>query len=514
MIPTSALLRRWTPNLRAQPAVGTAAAPARAAQEADGALWLLLAILGASQLVFLLRMSASPLLALGAAAALLIGVALAVPPTSRRIRLGAGAVIACLGVAAVLCVLGGQGHLLYANDDWKVRDAVLADLSRGTWPLTYGEGGHALVLRAPIGLYCLPSLVGRCFGLVAAHLTLLAEGMLLLGAVLLTFTAGQGAAVRGVTLAVFVGFSGLDLIGGLFLPVHLAAGQIPLMGIAPEFWARGLQYSALLTDLFWAPNHALPAWIMVAGYVCWRRRMCSAALLAALSALCLLWSPLACMGAAPFVALPLAVDVRDGRLSPREAAGLCCLAAAVLPGAIYMTIDSGSVLHAWNFTTTEFQKYYGVFLLLEVAPLVYLASRAPSLRTGCGALEFGVIVALLLAIPLYKIGFSNDFMMRASIFPISLAALLAAEGLVEDARARARGWLGLSVTLLALGAATPAMQAAIALSLPPQAPSAADLPHAWAASPFKGQEITPYVVRLDSYRRWSWLLKPAALTSK
>ena len=67
-----------------------------------------------------------------------------------------------------LCLLGGQGHLLYAAEDWLIRDAVVADLSASALP-AYAWNGATWVLRAPLGMYLLPGALGRLAGLGAAH---------------------------------------------------------------------------------------------------------------------------------------------------------------------------------------------------------------------------------------------------------------------------------------------------------------------------------------------------------
>ena len=72
---------------------------------------------------------------------------------------------ACAAVALVLCLLGGEGHVFYANDDWLTRDAVLADMARHPFPIVYTHKGSDFLLRAPLGMYMLPAAIGQTFGL-------------------------------------------------------------------------------------------------------------------------------------------------------------------------------------------------------------------------------------------------------------------------------------------------------------------------------------------------------------
>ena len=91
---------------------------------------------------------------------------------------------ACLGLALVLCLLGGQTHAFFANDDWLIRDAVLADLVARPWPVEYERGGEMLFQRAPLGMYLVPALAGKIAGLGVAHLALLVQNTLVIGTLL------------------------------------------------------------------------------------------------------------------------------------------------------------------------------------------------------------------------------------------------------------------------------------------------------------------------------------------
>ena len=73
-----------------------------------------------------------------------------------------------------LCILGGQGHIFYAAEDWLTRDAVLADLAAMPLP-AYPWNGETWILRAPLGMYVLPGAVGRLASLGAAHAFMLIQ---------------------------------------------------------------------------------------------------------------------------------------------------------------------------------------------------------------------------------------------------------------------------------------------------------------------------------------------------
>ena len=71
------------------------------------------------------------------------------------------ALVIVLGAALIVFALGGEGRMFFANADWQVRDAVLADMAKQPWPFAYLIHGKAMLLRAPLGMYLLPAMFGR-----------------------------------------------------------------------------------------------------------------------------------------------------------------------------------------------------------------------------------------------------------------------------------------------------------------------------------------------------------------
>jgi hypothetical protein len=374
---------------------------------------------------------------------------------------------ACGAAAVGLLLLGGETHLLYANADWLVRDAVLSDLSRHGLPLFYRHEAQDYMLRAPLGMYLLPMAIGRLAGLHAAHVALLAQNAALL-AVCLYFVAELAGRRKPVFLALFVMFSGVDvlpqlLVHGLDLPDHL------------EWWNIFFQYSSHITQLFWVPNHTLPSWWFAALLMLVLRDEGDLSILFVAFAATLLWSPLATIGAAPFLALAAARSWRS-LLAPRNllavAAG-CCF----LPVAIYLTVDAGEVRHMWLVFAEGFALAYPLFVLVEIphAGLVALAWRRiePSLR-----LPIAAAVVVLLLVPFYSFGASNDLAMRASIVALFLLAFGFARVATETPRDG--GALATAISTLALlSAATPGLELRRAVVVPAFAISDCNLLTSW-----------------------------------
>jgi hypothetical protein len=109
-------------------------------------------------------------------------------------------------------VFGGGSHFMYANADWKIRDAVLGDLVNAEWPVHYlSADGAPLILRSAIGYFLPPALFGKIFGL--AHIDLAIYAWTTLGVLIfllmlpLPRRAGWRLAL-GLLLVVF--FRGMD----------------------------------------------------------------------------------------------------------------------------------------------------------------------------------------------------------------------------------------------------------------------------------------------------------------
>ena len=167
-----------------------------------------------------------------------------------------------------LCVLGGEGHFFFANYDWLTRDAVLADLVRQSFPVLFDYQGSEFFLRAPLGMYMIPSAVGKLLGLRSAHLALLAQNATIL-ALTLTLLMALVPRRKAVFLVAFIGFSGIEIVGafinagfklaafGTFTwPVHMHQHL--------AMWNPFFEYTNHITQIFWVPNHALPGWWLAA----------------------------------------------------------------------------------------------------------------------------------------------------------------------------------------------------------------------------------------------------------
>ncbi|MCC3245812.1 hypothetical protein LG047_10805 [Methylocystis sp. WRRC1] len=367
---------------------------------------------------------------------------------------------ACLAAGIALCLLGGEGHFFYSTHDWLIRDAVLSDLVKNGFTVLYNYESQDYLLRAPLGMYMIPATVGRAFGLHAAHIALLTQNAFLVGAVAY-FVASLANVRKTPMLLLFFAFSGMDVVPILVaeaIEIFVHNGFLPFTHI--EWWGDyyttiRLQYSSHLTQLFWVPNHMAPGWwFAVLALLHARGEVDLGALLVSFAAM-LLWSPLAMMGAAPFIALFALQAGARGLFSSRTimacAAGLC-----LLPIALYLTMDAAEVPHEWLITRDGFALYWPAFIAIEL-PQIAIIAYAWSKVEAADRRILLLAIGMLIFIPICSMGPSNDFVMRSSIAPLFFIAFAFSRIAVLTPRDNGRFATAISVIVI-LSFATPMLE--------------------------------------------------------
>ena len=404
------------------------------------------------------------------AAVLMMGAALSLIRRERRPISGALGVLWIVIVPIVLlwALLGGLGHVFYANVDWLVRDAVLVDLVRDRWPVLYDVDGVSMMLHAPVGYFLPAAVVGKFYGVTAAEYALLAWtvlGVTLTFALMLRDRPSLKATL--IRMAVFIAFSGMDIVGTMthYKPFGL--------GEHLEWWAYMFQYSSQTTQLFWVPNHALPGWIAIAWLVGQdpRRIPVGAAIL--FVAFTPLWSPLTAIGLAPIVGGTLVrrLLVEPPRtsmrqlLDPRVLIPVLATLALVCP---YLVAGTGSIVSepTWHmpWVGEDFVPRYVEFVLLEFGGFVFLL-----LRRRPRDLLVWIAAGILMALPFWRYGVYNDLAMRASIPPLTLLAIRLGEWLATPSTPSMppeRASRAVAIALLCIGVVTPFMEVARAFVEP------------------------------------------------
>ena len=372
-----------------------------------------------------------------ALAALLVGYAI-------RACNGAGPTVAtllmCIAIAGLVLAIGGEGRFFYANPDWRLRDALLADMARYAWPFAYATPDGIDLLRAPIGMYLLPALAGKVSGQAGGDLTLLGQNALLIGMLLATgsvlFTTPRA---RLIALTCFLAFSGLDILGQL-LRGH-AALLTPTAHLEP--WGA-TQYSSTITLFFWVPQHAFAGWCGALAVLLWRTGRVGARVPLMLFGLVLLWSPLAGMGLLPFMVWIGLDCLFRRRISRSDLAAVSAALLIAFPALLYLK-SGGDSVGARLFHINPI--HYLLFEAVEILPFLLMASAVAQGRFGIGL--FTITATSLLLIPFGQIGWSIDFAMRASIPALAILSLLVAEALASGALSPARRNLLIACLLIA-----------------------------------------------------------------
>lgn len=429
-----------------------------------------LAYLATPSLVFLIGwLEPVPGLVLSA----LLGIALlqlTLQQQSRSIASSLRAMLALMSIAAAWAAFSGGSHFFFANPDWRTRDTVYADLILSSWPPSYGfhEGSH-LVLRTAFGYFLPPALLSKLMGLDWAPVILwfwTATGVALF-MMLLPLPARLGPRLL-ILCFVVIFFSGMD-----FPAILLIHGHMPVFPLPLEWW-RPWTYTSLTGQLFWAPNHALALWLGTALFFRHRADERLPALSVLLFPMLLLWTPFAVIGLLPWFVWGIAKLCPSPLAGFRKVticqwlalAGLCATTIALFSrpglGVHYALPDpGGNAVKADNVTNwIELISGYWEFAFFEFG---LLAALLRPIRPDLRQAQI-IATAILLLLPLVRLGPSNDWLLRVST-PSLLMLLLLTLGEFNAELAglyRSRRLTAL-VAVLLLGAITPYFEFARAI---------------------------------------------------
>lgn len=339
-----------------------------------------------------------------------VGLGLSVRKFTWRVELRTLATAAAL--ALLMTSMSGAGGVGLQNWDYDKHNAVLHDLITHPWPVRYVTPGET-TLSGPLVYYVayyLPAAaVGKLAGWGAANAAMFVWTWLGVTLAFAWVTAVAGGR-PAVAILGFVFWSGLDVLGAA------TNGQAfwTLPNLPFHHWAGFAQYSENVALIDWVPHHFLPALIVTGlwlrsreegtGWVGW----------------CLLplWSPWAAIGLFPFLISTLRrVQVK---------AGLVTLAIGVLPAVgLFLLSNQGQVVREWGWAhmpVWQFPFAYLRFVAFEFGCVGWLVLRTLP-RSDTLYRPAQLAVGLLLAIPLVKVGISNDLAMRGSLPALFVLAI-------------------------------------------------------------------------------------------
>lgn len=370
-------------------------------------------------------------------------------------------------MAAVWALFSGGVHMGSSPRDWLVRDAVLADLTYGDWPTAYRLGDESsFLLRSAIGYFLPPALLGKIFGLEVLKLALFVWtwfGIVILFALLPL--PQRSTCLLVISLFVLIFFSGADVIGS-----HLVLGNnSPEFPQGIEWWISQFTYPCLSSDLRWAPNHAIPSWILMA--IVYRYRNHSLLLPLMLSCIpsSFIWSPFA-SGVVPFVLLALFQQHSSSskpsfvwsRLMSASAIGILLLWFLSL-GA--MNLVSSDINYAPYFFKIPEVRAYVLFATWEFG--VVIVAILTNTRIEADQRPFFLLSsAILLFLPFLAFGPSNDASLHLSKGPVLLLAIFCIQAIDRPLPDRPLLHKVFFVLIIGLGAVTPLRELAQTLLRP------------------------------------------------
>lgn len=458
----------------------------------------LLALLGVQQVLLWRFLSfGAPWLYAAAAAAMVALCAIILRTEDQR---ASGPTVRCLigcgAISVTVFLLGGQGGFFYANPDWIVRDAVLHDMVIHPWPFAYTDRGVPELLRAPIGMYLLPSLAGKAAGMFAANISLLIQNSIVLAVVLALGSILFGRTREHcVAVVIFLFFSGLDILGKQFNPG---------VGSHLEQWA-GVQFSSHITQAFWVPQHALAGWIGAVLYLLWKERRLKIVTFLTCAPLLALWSPLSLIGLMPFAAHAIYTELARKNIRLADIALPLATTAISIPSLLYLIADGDKVgLRLYPIPWPR----YVLFETLEAIPFL-LAAYAPGARKRFGGWTLAIVAAILLVIPFGQIGYSVDLAMRGSVPALAILSIIIADIVLQPAKdVPRRAARMIVIATLALGAVTPLAEIRRSLIYPPSPPPLCNVFGA-AMAGFGPIGVPIYLARVTEVVAW---LRPGAVT--
>ena len=317
-----------------------------------------------------------------------------------------------LGLVIVLVLAwiywSGIGAYSFQNGDYQKHNAMIRDLSQLYWPVSYTTVdplAPTYYLSYYIAYYLPAALIGKATSAAFAGKLLFwwsFAACLITIIWLFRFTRKFSPLIP----LFFIFFSGMDILG-----VSDPWKEVLANGSHIEWWSGyGFwQYSANTSLLFWVPQHALSGWLLSSLLydLITKKTYSQTAPFLFIFSLSALWSPFVMIGLTPLLILLL---IRKKRFLSIE---------NILVGGSILLFCG---LYYWGNVSPVPQNFiwkihplgvlipkYLLFCLLEFLLLLGLSFSKDNWQILL------IILLTLLLIPLYTLGYYNDFGMRSSI---------------------------------------------------------------------------------------------------
>lgn len=395
-------------------------------------LYLLLPVV-----IFLAFFAAPAIAVAGLACLLFVGARLRIVPAARACA-GSSRRNAALAFAAfVLAMLTGIFPPFNLAWDWLKHYSIYRLLIEQDWPIVLNDGSETL--RYYLGFYLAPALMAKALGAWAADGLLFAWLWLGMYLVLRLLTAGLHTGRAASVVAVFIAFGGADVIGSWIWHPEIGFGR------HLEWWSDFVSFTSHLSMVVWVPQHAIPGWI--AALLLLRGSAASTTLAAPILVAAGFWSAFVAVGLIPFFLLRAFEAKRWAALFSLE--NILVGAVVGIPIAAYLLHDAAALGAGvlWQGNAQFSWARLGIFYLFEfLAIAVWIAAIGVRQRAW-----YWLSIAILVLFPLFWIGRSSDFAMRATVPALAIFVFLTAEILTTSRLSRTFG----VVVLLCVGAVGP-----------------------------------------------------------
>jgi len=345
-------------------------------------------------------------------------------------------------------LFSGTGGFGFQHNDYAASNAMLKDLIFNDWPLNITVNDiHGPVVYY-FAYYLPAAVIGKVFGWDCANIFMFF--WTLIGVVLsfvwfsrlarVDFKLSYGRIAWMLTIFCLVG--GLDLVGS------------GISHINNEFWAVYFQYSSNTTLLYWVPQHAIAAWLIIGLINDVLFDLSNIKYIGMAISSSIIWSPFGVIGVVPFFLFIILKNLLPSSRSyilSRESILLNVLSVWIgithllfiganrfkFPiGFIWQTVEDQGQLAKYlvAFWVFEFALLGALVILLLLLGIYFSRwtnDQSPKKNQswlnwkGRLAHEFGILpgqiyqfligLVVLFCLPLVKMGIYNDFVMRASI---------------------------------------------------------------------------------------------------
>ncbi len=340
------------------------------------------------------------------------------------------ATVALLLIAfAWVMTTSGGGIFDLNNADWEKHRALMLELSRGDWPTQPLQDfrdyvNQPIVLRHYLGFHIVPGLLGKLLGLAALNWAVPLWTWSGVALILLMFNRGYRGWRTLVAALVLIFFSGMDALRiALFEGWDVTQFSLRLdgwpnieLGRQHLEWegldSLRIQISSHMVGLLWVPKHFIPAALYGLLLVQLRRHGRFLGISGLVLAVAPFWSPFVAIGLLPFViALVIERGIRPF-LSWQNLLVALPLASLLF---VYLSSGVGDVPRSWIWERHENGPLAALFALaiLYLSEFAILGSLLLLLRPQLRHDSYFVAsLATLVLLPLYSLGYFNDFAMR------------------------------------------------------------------------------------------------------